>query len=108
MTGLYTLVIEPELSTLSLTRATLTRGDTAPVTIEAVDVVVEAGGLGVCPRPSAGRIDLERDGEEAFAEFDESTADDGAFSVTLDDLTVGEAVLDCQPEAPPGDDDDDE
>ena len=60
-------------------------------------IIVAAGELGVCPRPSGGRIDLVREGEEAFAVFSESTADDGSFDVTLDDQTEGQAIIDCQP-----------
>ena len=97
LSGLFTLTVEPGFTSISLSRATLRRGDKPPVTMEAVGLTVEAGALGVCPYPSAGRIDLESAGEEAFAVFEEDTADDGGFAVTLDDLTVGQAVLDCQP-----------
>jgi hypothetical protein len=97
LSGLFTLSVTPEGTTIDLTRAVLTRAGSPAVAIEAAGLFVAAGELGACPWPSAGRIDLEREGEEAAAVFDESSADAGAFTVTLDDGTEGQAVFACEP-----------
>lgn len=100
LSGLYTLVLEPEGTTVSLTSGLLVRGTTDEIVIEASDILIPDGGLGVCPRPSAGRIEMLTGGEEAVTTFSESTADDGKFGVLLDDDTEGQAVLDCENSAP--------
>lgn len=100
LTGLFTLAVRPSATTVSLSRATMRRGEDPPISIEAEGVTVAGGGFGVCPHPSDGRLDLESDNEEAIVLFDEATADDGSFAVTLNDGIQGRATLDCQPEAP--------
>mgnify|MGYP006928169071 CR=1 FL=1 len=95
LSGLFNLSMDPDGTTISLSGANLTRDGGTPIALSAADIAVAAGALGVCPQPSAGSILLERDGEEVVALFDESTATDGGFAVTLDDGTEGTAVLDC-------------
>ncbi len=92
LSGDYTLVHDPELTTIDLNEAVLERGTSEAVFLSLHDVTVAVGGLGACPLPSSGTVEMERGEDVAEVTFSEATAESGSIAVLIGEEEASTAL----------------
>ena len=92
LSGEFTIVQEPELTTIGLEDGVLERGASEVVTMSLSDVTVPVGGLGACTLPSSGTLDMERGDNVAEVTFSDATFDSGSVAILIGEEAASTAL----------------